>query len=202
MNAQRNKPCERCASDPVRALQQAASPFYTCTDETCMHCVPTRSAQDIVDKAADTYTNRELLSVALCYVQFAGLSDEGRDLRRCDHRLPGSWPMVWYGERWTPSDDNTPAGRIRELEEAQALIAAEIRRLQRQDAATPRVGICFGCGQPMRQAVTGKPVKGVERRVDGNTVRLHKTCADTFDADNRQETAREFVKLGSSGDDE
>lgn len=44
-------------------------------------------------------------------------------------------------------------------------------------------GICYVCGKALRQAVTGKPVAGVERTVDGNPVRMHKTCAGTFDAD-------------------
>jgi len=50
-------------------------------------------------------------------------------------------------------------------------------------------GICYVCGQRLVQAVTHKPVSGVERNVDGNPVRMHKRCAESFDAD-RPLTAR------------
>lgn len=51
--------------------------------------------------------------------------------------------------------------------------------------------ICFQCGRPLVQAVTGKPVEGVERDYHGSKVKLHKCCAKTFDEDNRKLTAQE-----------
>lgn len=49
-------------------------------------------------------------------------------------------------------------------------------------------GICFQCGKRLYDAI-GRVVIGVERKIDGNPVRLHKVCARTFDEDQRRVTA-------------
>jgi hypothetical protein len=67
----------------------------------------------------DGYVNRELVRVAIAY------ADGGRK-----KAVPMFWPLAvkW----WKP----TPGNRIRELEKAGALIAAEIDRLLRLEGVT------------------------------------------------------------------
>ena len=43
-------------------------------------------------------------------------------------------------------------------------------------------GICFQCGKRLNDAV-GRPIVPVERDYHGHTIKLHKVCAKTFDAD-------------------
>lgn len=45
---------------------------------------------------------------------------------------PRWWPKSWDVSWWKPSTDGTKAGRIKELQKAGALIAAEIDRLQNE----------------------------------------------------------------------
>ena len=66
----------------------------------------------------DEHSGGALANAAACYV-----------LRS----RTGLWP--WRADRWKPGD-GTPAGRVRELTKAGALIAAEIDRIQR--AANPK----------------------------------------------------------------
>src|SRR6056297_610244 len=76
----------------------------------------------------DTHTQSELAMAAVCYAKpdwNRGMNDAGD--------APLGWP--WAGEWWKPlvsfgqySEDS----RIRELQKAGALIAAEIDRLQRE----------------------------------------------------------------------
>jgi hypothetical protein len=77
-------------------------------------------------KYNDLWKNGELADAAVCYA----LSKEDRDLdvMVCDsiqYLFNRLWPF--FDEQWKPTPDN----RIRELEKAGALIAAEIDRLQR-----------------------------------------------------------------------
>lgn len=44
------------------------------------------------------------------------------------------------------------------------------------------IGICWMCGKLLVDGV-GNPITPVERTVGGNPIKLHKTCAKTFDAD-------------------
>jgi hypothetical protein len=67
------------------------------------------------DENDDKYVNGELADAAICYL----VDPQHRDTE------PFPWP--WDESWWKPSED-----RIRELEKAGALIAAEIDRLQRQ----------------------------------------------------------------------
>lgn len=50
------------------------------------------------------------------------------------------------------------------------------------------MAICFQCGKRLADAM-GRTVAGVERDYHGNPVKLHKSCAKTFDA-NKTPTAR------------
>jgi len=70
-------------------------------------------------------TPGDLNMAAVCYVIQAGSSDEVRDALR--HVKPSYWP--WAFAWWKPGGDNSNASRIRELEKAGALLAAEIDRL-------------------------------------------------------------------------
>lgn len=80
------------------------------------------------------YDLGQLVDAAICYAEMASaLSDIDRSmLRRRPTRL---WP--WGDSWWKPGTDDSAASRIRELEKAGALIAAEIDRLL---AATPLAG--------------------------------------------------------------
>lgn len=49
--------------------------------------------------------------------------------------------------------------------------------------------ICFVCGKRLVQAVTHKPLEGVDRLVGGNPVKMHKCCAEGYDKENRRVTA-------------
>jgi len=60
------------------------------------------------------YANEELVDAAYCY------------LTHPDHRDYAPFPWPWDKSWWKPSPEN----RIRELQKAGALIAAEIDRLQ------------------------------------------------------------------------
>jgi len=65
----------------------------------------------------DEHVNGELSRVAACYLIRPD----------CPITVRSLWPDTWSYEWWKPSPEN----RIRELEKAGALIAAEIDRLSR-----------------------------------------------------------------------
>lgn len=73
----------------------------------------------------------DLPAAASAYAYFASLSAIRRNSMRLredpEDRSPQAWP--WESTWWKPGADNSPASRIRELEKAGALIAAEIDRL-------------------------------------------------------------------------
>jgi len=89
----------------------------------------------------DQHSDGEMAAAAACYA-----GDGAMKLERMS-ALPGGVPLTWpwSAEWWKPTNDGTIEGRIRQLEKAGALIAAEIDRLQRagaslstdQRAATP-----------------------------------------------------------------
>lgn len=66
----------------------------------------------------DTHVDGELARAAACYLV---------PLRLVKDHPPLLWPESWDWEWWKPSPDN----RIRDLEKAGALVAAEIDRLKR-----------------------------------------------------------------------
>jgi len=68
----------------------------------------------------DAHVNGELAAAGACYALVPGEEPAGTD-------LPDEWPEGWDEQWWKPSPNN----RIRELEKAGALIAAEIDRLLR-----------------------------------------------------------------------
>jgi hypothetical protein len=71
----------------------------------------------------DKYKENELAKAAGCYAVTPGLMDE----IKFGNRTPSLWPFS--AKWWRPS----PANRIRELQKAGALIAAEIDRIQREN---------------------------------------------------------------------
>ncbi len=72
------------------------------------------------DSGDDRYENEELASAAMCYA-----APDSLKLLRQPSKIPLYWP--WAEKWWKPS----PEDRIRDLEKAGALIAAEIDRLLR-----------------------------------------------------------------------
>lgn len=73
------------------------------------------------------YLGRELARAATCYVSFASASVARREEIRAETALgihPAGWP--WELQYWKPGPDNTATSRLRELEKAGALIAAQI----------------------------------------------------------------------------
>jgi hypothetical protein len=75
----------------------------------------------------DQHRNDELAKAAACYALPRYSRQDG-----CGRRF--FWPYTWNEKWWKPS----PNDRIRELEKAGALIAAEIDRLLRIDANTDK----------------------------------------------------------------
>jgi hypothetical protein len=76
----------------------------------------------------EQYANGDLADAAVCYA----MSDDFKNYK-CGGGVTFKeriWP--WYDEGWKPTPDN----RIRELEKAGALIAAEIDRLLRARGKT------------------------------------------------------------------
>lgn len=73
------------------------------------------------------YPPGTLAMAGLCYTLFAASSPTMRDALRPAVPFSGHWP--WDEEYWKPGADNSYACRIRELEKAGALIAAEIDSL-------------------------------------------------------------------------
>jgi len=71
----------------------------------------------------DEYNHGELARAAACY---AKPGPHRRYVSTIRGNIPSDWP--WLAMWWKP----TPDDRIRELEKAGALIAAEIDRLQRK----------------------------------------------------------------------
>lgn len=67
-----------------------------------------------------------MAAAASCYAWVAALSDIRRN-SNAGQRVPDEWP--WDAEWWKPKD------RIRDLERAGALIAAEIDRLLAKESA-------------------------------------------------------------------
>jgi len=76
----------------------------------------------------DGYGDEQIATVAACYA----LPISEREHRFCNMSMPLLW-YLWPWERkcWKPTPDN----RIRELEKAGALIAAEIDRLLRLEGS-------------------------------------------------------------------
>jgi len=78
----------------------------------------------------DQHKKNEMAIAAACYAlpeNKRASSESGKGY--FEKRLPNLWP--WHRGYWKP----TPENRIRELEKAGALIAAEIDRLLRLEAA-------------------------------------------------------------------
>ncbi len=73
------------------------------------------------------YPPGTLAMAGLCYTLFAASSPTMRNALRPAVPFSGHWP--WDEQYWKPGDDNSYACRIRELEKAGALIAAEIDAL-------------------------------------------------------------------------
>jgi len=77
------------------------------------------------------HDNFDLAAAASAYSYFASLTDVRRNSLRArqhpDDRVPNAWP--WDTSWWKPGADNTSSARIRELEKAGSLNAAEIDRL-------------------------------------------------------------------------
>ena len=73
----------------------------------------------------DQHVNGEMATAAACYAMVPDKCDESVAME-----LPDIWPETWSPKWWKPS----PKKRIRELEKAGALIAAEIDRLLRLNA--------------------------------------------------------------------
>lgn len=85
-------------------------------------------------KHDDQYGRGVLTNAAICYTTMAGSSDEERDRVNEQAKsgvVPPGWP--WDVSFWKPSAGNSNNHKIRELEKAGALIAAEIDRLQREN---------------------------------------------------------------------
>jgi hypothetical protein len=76
--------------------------------------------EGFTEKGDDLYDTGELARAAMCYCMEPGDYEDGDE--PC---VPQEWP--WEDKWWKPS----PEHRIRELEKAGALIAAEIDRLIR-----------------------------------------------------------------------
>ena len=57
------------------------------------------------------------------------------------------------------------------------------------NTAKKRQRPCWWCSKPLSNPF-GKPVQGVARKVDGNVVRMHKTCSHDFDIEWRKLTAQ------------
>ncbi|PMQ04211.1 hypothetical protein DyAD56_16100 [Dyella sp. AD56] len=91
---------------------------------------PERDAKTYA-QVPDGHYAAELPCAAAAYACFAGMIADFRDLQRTqerpEHQPPSCWP--WSATSWKPGADNSNASRIRELEKAGALIAAEIDRL-------------------------------------------------------------------------
>jgi hypothetical protein len=68
----------------------------------------------------DAHADAELVRAAICYAQHGSGFDFGSE---CNHHYLWPWDQSW----WKADPDN----RVRSLEKAGALIAAEIDRLQR-----------------------------------------------------------------------
>lgn len=61
--------------------------------------------------------------------------------------------------------------------------------MARDRSSTPRQPPCWWCSKPLSNPF-GKPIKGVERKVDGNMVRMHKVCSHDFNIEFRKITAQ------------
>lgn len=80
------------------------------------------------DVAHDRGHDPNVLALAgMCYASMATAVDDVRDMLRTQMPYGGIWP--WEPEWWKPGKDNTEPSRIRELEIAGALFAAEIDRM-------------------------------------------------------------------------
>lgn len=75
----------------------------------------------------DEHEDGSLAAAAACYVSFSTASEDVRGHLRQNGMAAWPWERNW----WKPSPGDSPSDRIRELEKAGALIAAEIDRLQR-----------------------------------------------------------------------
>jgi hypothetical protein len=73
------------------------------------------------------HDNGEMAAAAAAYAFAPFMDDEIRD----GYKTPPSpiWPKYWLAKWWKPS----PCNRIRELQKAGALIAAEIDRIQNKE---------------------------------------------------------------------
>lgn len=75
----------------------------------------------------DQYVSFELAAAASTYVFHAALPPEVRESLHHKPAIEWPWSMAW----WKPAAGTSPEARIRDLQKAGALIAAEIDRLQR-----------------------------------------------------------------------
>lgn len=82
----------------------------------------------------DQHARGELASAAVCYAMIPDPESAA------GIELPGEWPESWSESWWKPSPDN----RVRELEKAGALIAAEIDRLMRAAEVKRRLEAAHG----------------------------------------------------------
>lgn len=118
----------------------------------------------------------ELVGAAVCYALVSKIANALRtDVHCYSQRLFGQWPFEWGSQHWKPSAD-----RIRNLEKAGALIAAEIDRLMRSQ---PKIE-CSDC----KELIPGcQMFLHVETASDG--VKSEQLCLDCKDARGLQSTA-------------
>lgn len=88
-----------------------------------------QSAEGYSTKSDMQYVKHELVDAAIAYAMVAGSGDMDRCRVRAgvQSRSRAWWP--WPQHAFKPGADDTSASRIRELEKAGALLAAEIDRL-------------------------------------------------------------------------
>lgn len=111
----------------------------------------------------DEHRRQELAWAAVCYAAPHVVFVEERYLsgRRIGFRDP--WPVTWddgwdkrpWMEHGALARNPTPAERLRALEKAGALIAAEIDRLEREHAETRASGRCSVCGSQRQRREDG-----------------------------------------------
>lgn len=124
----------------VSNLRHLAQPAERVVDDGASRIAAERQRQKAVEGWTPEHDaghgNATLTKAAICYAIFAAAAPSVRDDVR--HMIPADWP--WENAWWKPGADNGDASRIRELEKAGALIAAEIDRL----AAAPSPGASHG----------------------------------------------------------
>ena len=115
---------------------------FACPSSGVMRIMAERSRQvrqeGFIDLVDDSYRSEQLARAAACYA--LPYADERRLDRMTENQPPREWP--WPAVAWKPGKTTTEDGdtampiddRIRELEKAGALCAAEIDRLVRLKA--------------------------------------------------------------------